>query len=168
MSEKNYTGSEGIEKIQELIKDAHIGMLTTVAEDGTLRARPMAAPSRPFDGVLWFITRNDSGKADEIRHDSEVLVSFAEPKDGKYIALSGRAAVVRDRALIHEHWTPAAKAWFPDGPDDPNAALLQIPVHSAEYWDSPSSSVVRFTKLALATVTGADKTSVGDSGKITI
>ncbi len=168
MAEKNYTGSEGIEKIQELIKDVHIAMLTTVAEDGTLRSRPMANPDNPFDGVLWFVTRNDSGKTDEIRHDSEVLVSYAEPKDGKYIALSGRAAIVRDKGLIHNHWTPAAKAWFPDGPDDPAVALIQVHIDSAEYWEANSSKLVRFTKLALASVTGADKTDVGDSGKITV
>lgn len=168
MSEKNYTGQEGVAKIQELIKDARIGMLTTISVDGALRARPMALPGNPFDGNLWFVTHNSSGKADEIRHDSEVLVSFAEPKDGKYIALSGRAGIVRDRALIHEHWTPIAKAWFPKGPDDPDAALLQIRVDAAEYWEASSSTLVRVTKLALATVTGADKTNIGDSGKITI
>ncbi len=168
MSEKNYSGNEGIEKIQELIKDAHIAMLTTVSAEGPLRARPMALPSKPFDGNLWFITRNDSGKTDEIQHDSQVLVSFAEPKDGKYIALSGRAAVVHDRALIHEHWTPMAKAWFPQGEDDPAVALIQVKVEDAEYWASSSSSLVRFTKLALASVTGADKTDVGDSGHITL
>ena len=168
MSEKNYSGSEGIQKIQELIKDVHIAMFTTVAEDGSLRARPMANPGTPFDGVLWFITRNDSGKTDEIRHDSEVLVSYAEPKDGKYIALSGRAAIVRDKQLIHNHWTPAAKAWFPDGPDDPAVALIQVHVDSAEYWEANSSKLVRFTKLAIASVTGADKTDVGDTGKISL
>ena len=143
-------------------------MLTTVSSEGTLHARPMALPDKPFDGLLWFITRNDSGKTEEIRHDSQVLVSFAEPKDGKYIALSGRAAVVHDRELIHEHWTPMAKAWFPEGPDDPGATLIQIRVDEAQYWASSSSSLVRFTKLAVASVTGAKRTSVGDSGHITI
>ncbi len=168
MSEKNYTGPEGIEKIQELIKDARIGMLTTVSEEGVLHARPMALPDKPFDGLLWFITRNGSGKTEEIRHDSQVLVSFAEPKDGKYISLSGRAAVVHDRALIHEHWTPMAKAWFPEGENDPAVTLIQIRVEEAQYWESNSSSLVRFTKLAVASVTGADKTDVGDTGRITI
>ena len=168
MAEKDYSGAEGTEKIRELIKDARIAMLTTVTGDGTLRARPMALPDKPFDGNLWFITRNESGKAEEIRHDSEVLVSFAEPKDGKYIALSGRASIVQDKSQVHDHWTPQAKAWFPDGPDDPAAALIQIKVESAEYWASSDSSLVRFTRLALATVAGADKVDVGDQGKITV
>lgn len=168
MAEKNYAGNEGIEKIAELIKDIHIAMLTTVAEDGALRARPMANPDRPFDGTLWFITRFDSGKTDEIRHDSEVLVSYAEPKDGKYIALSGHASIVRDKDKIHEHWTPSAKAWFPKGEDDPEVALIQIKVDSGEYWEANKSTVVRLARLALASVVGADKVGMGDAGKITV
>ena len=168
MSEKNYTGPEGIEKIQELLKDVRIAMLTTIATDGSLHARPMAIPSKPFDGTLWFITRNDSGKTAEVQHDSQVMVSFAEPKDGKYLALSGRAAVVHDRSLIHEHWTPMAKAWFPDGEDDPEVTLLQIKVEDAEYWEANGSKLVRMTKLAIASVTGADKTNVSDTGHITL
>ena len=46
MAEKNYSGSEGVAKIQELIKDVHIAMLTTGREDGSLRARAMANPDR--------------------------------------------------------------------------------------------------------------------------
>lgn len=168
MAEKDYAGAEGIQKVAELIKDVHIAMLTTVSEDGSLRARPMANPDRPFDGTLWFITRIDSGKTDEIRHESEVLVTYAEPKDGKYIALSGQARIVRDRNQIHEHWTPAAKAWFPQGEDDPAVALIQVKIDSGEYWDANRSTIVRLAKLALATVTGADSNNIGDTGKITV
>ena len=168
MAEKNYSGAEGIAKIAELIKDVHIAMLTTVTEEGALRARPMANPDRPFDGTLWFITRVDSAKTEEIRNDSEVLVSYAEPKDGKYIALTGHARIVRDRDKIHEHWTPAAKAWFPEGEDDPAAALIHVKVDSAEYWDANRSTIVRLAKLAIASVTGAESNSLGDTGTITV
>jgi general stress protein 26 len=34
------------------------------------------------------------------------------------------------------------KAWFPDGLDDPDLALLRVHVEAAEYWDSPSSTMV--------------------------
>ena len=168
MAEKDVFGSEAIETIRSLSKGIHIAMLTTVATDGTLHARPMATETAEFDGTLWFIARVESGKVEEIREDSHVLVSYAEPKDGKYLSLQGRAAIVRDRALIHEHWTPQAKAWFPQGEDDPAVALIRVQVTGGEYWSANSSTLVRLGKLALATVTGADKVDVGNSGKLKI
>jgi general stress protein 26 len=166
MAEKNLSGAEGIAKIKELTADVHVAMLTTVADDGSMRARPMGIESTDFDGTLWFITRSDSPKVEEIREDSHVLVGFEQPKDGIYLSLQGRAGIVRDRATIKEHWYKIADAWFEKGSDDPAAALLKITVTGGEYWQSSSSSIVRLGKLALASVLGAGKVDVGDTGKI--
>lgn len=95
MAEKNVAGAEGLEKIKELTKDVRIAMLTTVADDGSLHARPMATESADFDGTLWFVTRIESGKVEEIRDDSHVLVSYEQPKDGTYLSLQGRASTLR-------------------------------------------------------------------------
>lgn len=168
MAEKNVAGAEGIAKIKELTRDIRIAMLTTVADDGSLHARPMATEAADFDGTLWFITRVESGKVDEIRDDSHVLVSYEEPKDGIYLSLQGRAGIVRDRATIKQHWYKGADAWFKEGSDDPAAALIQVKVTGGEYWENSSSGVVRLGKLALASVLGADKVNVSDEGKITL
>jgi general stress protein 26 len=47
-----------------------------------------------------------------------------------------------------------ASAWFPAGPDDPDAALLALTPVSAEVWEGPSSSVVVAFKLATARILG--------------
>lgn len=168
MAEKNVAGAEGMAKIKELTKDIHIAMLTTVADDGSLHARPMATATADFDGTLWFVTRIESGKVEEIRDDSHVLVSYEQPKDGMYLALQGRAGIVRDRATIKQHWYKGADGWFKEGSDDPAAALIQVKVTGGEYWENSSSGVVRLGKLALASVLGADKVNVSDEGKITL
>lgn len=168
MAEKNVSGAEGIAKIKELTKDIHIAMLITVADDGSLHARPMATESADFDGTLWFVTRIESGKVEEIRDDSHVLVSYEQPKDGMYLSLQGRAGIVRDRATIKQHWYKAADGWFKDGSDDPAAALIQVKVTGGEYWEQSSSGIVRLGKLALGSVLGADKVDIGDQGSITL
>jgi general stress protein 26 len=61
---------------------------------------------------------------------------------------------VRDRAKSQELWTPAMKAWFPDGLNDPDLALLRVQVEGAEYWDSPSSTMVHIVGLVKAVSTG--------------
>ena len=55
-----------IKKLAELIGEIRIAMLTTTAEDGSLRSRPMTTQQATFDGKLWFFTKRESPKVDEI------------------------------------------------------------------------------------------------------
>jgi general stress protein 26 len=143
-----------IQKLAELIKDIKFAMLTTVEPDGSLRSRPMATQTGPFDGTLWFFTAINSGKVSEIQRDHQVNVSYADPDDQKYVSVSGIANVVQDRAKAAELWSPAYKAWFPEGLEDPSLALLKIEVTQAEYWDTPHSAVVRMAGFVKALATG--------------
>lgn len=81
-------------------------------------------------------------------------MSFANPDDQRYVSISGWAELVRDHQKMEELWNPLYKAWFPDGLDDPNLALLKVHVRKAEYWDSPNSKVVQLVGFAKALVTG--------------
>jgi general stress protein 26 len=148
------TRDEAIAKLTEFIKDIRIAMLTTQTPEGSLRGRPMATQEAPFDGDLWFFTSAASPKVDEIEEEHHVQLSYASPEDNRYVSVSGRATVVRDRAKAEELWSPAMKAWFPDGLDDPDLALLRVQVEGAEYWDSPSSTMVHIVGLVKAVSTG--------------
>jgi general stress protein 26 len=147
-------GSTAREKVAELVKGIHIAMMTTMSEDGTMSSRPMAVQNTPFDGTLWFLTRSTSGKIDEIQHDSDVTLTFAEPKDSKYISLKGKAALSRDKEKIKELWNPMYKAWFPKGEDDPEIAVLRVDVHVGNYWEASSSRLVVMANYAFAAATG--------------
>lgn len=145
------THQENVEKLRELIKDIDFAMLTTVHADGSLRSRPMSTQEAEFDGDLWFLTSADTAKAYEIRQDSRVNVSYAQPDDQRYVSVSGTAALLNDRAKIDEFWTPAYKIFFPDGKDDPNLRLIKITVDKAEYWDSKGliPTVIAFAQAML-------------------
>jgi general stress protein 26 len=145
---------EQIQKLAELIQDIDFAMFTTACSDGSLRSRPMSTQKTPFDGTLWFFTGFDSAKVHEIEDDQHVNLSYADPKGQTYVSVSGRARISRDRAKIHELWEPTHKAWFPEGEDDPNIALIQVEVEAAEYWDSPVSTVVHIFGFAKALATG--------------
>jgi hypothetical protein len=49
---------------------------------------------------------------------------------------------------------PFHLAWFPNGIDDPTMGLLRIEVEKAEYWDSPSSTMVHLVGFVKAITTG--------------
>ncbi|MDQ3686664.1 MAG: pyridoxamine 5'-phosphate oxidase family protein [Acidobacteriota bacterium] len=146
--------SESIKKLGEMIKDIEFAMLTTAEPDGTLRSRPMATQKFEFGGDLWFFTRASSPKVDEIEQEHNVNVSYAAPDKQKYVSVSGRARLVRDKNKIKELWSPVLKAWFPKGLDDPDLALLKVAVEQAEYWDSPSSTVAQLVGFVKAVTTG--------------
>jgi general stress protein 26 len=164
---KELGGEEGREKIAELIKGIHIAMMTTVATDGSMSSRPMAVQNTPFDGTLWFLTRNTSEKIDEIQQDQHITLTFAEPSSSKYLSLKCKASVNEDRAKIKELWNPMYKAWFPKGEDDPEIAVLRVDVHEGNYWESTSGKMVMMVKYAYAAATG-NKVEIGEAGHVLV
>ena len=154
------------EKLGELIKDTRIAMVTTVQPDGALHTRPLATLRYENDGQLWFYTAIDSAKVDEVSNDIRASVAFADIEQDAYVAASGVAEVVNDRQRIRDLWTTFAKPWFPEGPDDPNLALLRVRVERAEYWTSPGKAAYLFN-VAKAAVTGK-RASMGENHKLTL
>jgi general stress protein 26 len=155
---------ESIEKLKGLIEDIDFAMLTTHA-NGKLRSRPMSTQKFDFDGDLWFFTSDQTHKVEEIEKDNEVNVAYSKPEDNTYISVSGTASIVNDRDKIEELWNPILKAWFPKGLDDPTLCLLKVTVEEAEYWDSPSSTLVQIAGFVKALVTGQSADG-GDHGKV--
>lgn len=160
--------SEKMTKLEEMIKDVEIAMLTTVEADGTLHSRPMALNNNNgFTGDLWFFTYGQSHKAEEIDQNPRVNVSFAEPRKQVYVSMSGRASLVRDREKIQELWVPSLKAWFPEGVDEPDIALLKVSVEKAEYWDAPSSAIAHAISLVKSLATG-EPANPGEHGEVAV
>ena len=157
---------EAIAKVAELIKDIRVAMLTTVSGDGSLHSRPMATQNTPFNGEIVFLTSENSGKVDEIKQDAEVNLCYSDAKSS-YVTLSGRAAISNDRALINALYEPSYKAWFPEGPSDPTIRVLRIKIDQAEYWDAPSSAILRKVQV-LARAASGGKTTVGEHAHVTL
>jgi general stress protein 26 len=137
-----------------LLKDIRVTMMTTIHEDGTLRSRPMATQDLEFDGVLWFFTLENAPKVGDVQEHPQVNLSYVKPDDERYVSISGTAQLVRDKQKIDELWKPFLKAWFPNGKDDPNLALLKVTVTVAEYWDGLSNKMVQLYYIAKSAATG--------------
>jgi general stress protein 26 len=151
---KNQESSSDVETLAKEINGIRIAMLVTTNRQGHMHARPMATQEMEFDGTLWFFTRDESPKAQEIENDSSVNVSYADPEGNRYVSIAGRASMVHDRAKMRDLWSPAVKAWFPDGVDDPKLALIRVDVISAQYWDFASRRLVQLAGFVKAVLTG--------------
>src|SRR3712207_6232200 len=93
---------ESIEKVNELINDIKVAMLTTIS-DGKAVSRPMQTQEAEFDGDLWFMTMKDTSKYQEILANPAVNVAYA----GKsYVSISGTAEFSEDLNRKKEYWNP--------------------------------------------------------------
>ena len=128
----NMMKQEDLETIRELIKDVDIAMLTTITEEG-LVSRPMKTQEVAFDGDLWFFTKKDTNKYEEILHEKDVNVAFV----GKsYVSVRGRTEIIEDLQKKKELWSKAYEKIMQTTYDDPNVILLKVTTEAAEYWDT--------------------------------
>ena len=158
------TGEAALEKIRELLKGFPIAFMVTIS-DGAPTARPIGVvgDSAAFDGSLWFITDKRSRKVKAIDSGATTTLMFQNDKEGNYLQLSGRAAVVDDRAKLEKLYTTLQRTWFPLGLDDPDITLVRFDADEAAYWDSHDSYIRLAAAFAKSIVTGTPGKS-GNAG----
>lgn len=154
-------------RLWEKIRDIRFGMLTT--HDPllrTLRSRPMTNQEVEFDGTLWFFISDRTATGREVTLSQSVNISYADPDNKTFVSVSGTARVVDDPERAAALWNPLLKAWFPEGLNAPDLRLLKVEVEEAEYWDSPSSTMVQLFGAARALLGGQPAVDVGEHEKL--
>jgi general stress protein 26 len=141
-------------KLQNLVADIEVAMMTTVTPDGALRSRPMATRKFTEGGVIWFFTSDDSGMVHDLEAEHAVNLSYADHKSHRYVSITGNASVVSDREKARELWSSEMKSYFPRGLEDPHLAVLAVRIETAEYWDTSAGR--------MATLFGKHARSEGD------
>lgn len=149
--------------VASLIDGIPIAMLTNIDADGALSSRPMVALEMDADGALWFLTDLRSEKVEHLR---AVNLSFSDSVRATYVSLSGRGEIDTDRTRIERLWTAALRPWFGDGPRASTLALLKFVPDAADYWDAPTSTMVRVFG-ALASALAGQPVAAGDHGSHT-
>ena len=157
------THPEASIKLKEKLEDLKLAMMTTHEADGHLHSRPMYTSQVESTGILWFFTSDQSGKIRELQRNSQVGLSYADEDDNTYVSVSGQAELVEDKAKMNDLWHPALKAWFADGLDTSDIALIKVTAEQAEYWDASSSTMVHLYGMAKAILTG--DSARGDAGE---
>lgn len=146
----------------ELIEDMRVCMLTTIDDADSMVARPMSPVEMCEAGAIWFLTDPHTTKA---QHLNLINLAFSDESNATYVSISGNGEIVEDKVLIERFWTPMAKPWFPEGVESSNLALLKFVPHSAEYWDSPNSKMVRMFAM-IASIVAAKPIGMGDHGSL--
>ncbi len=141
-------------KVWEMIQEVEVAMMVTMDGEGRFRSRPMRAVKLEPGDELWFFAAAGSPATGEITDDDRVLLAYADPRRQNYVSIFGSAEVVKDAARQKALWSEPLRTWFPGGPEDPKVALIRVQVSGAEYWDSPSSTLVHAYGYLKAVTTG--------------
>ena len=134
-----------IQELSKKMKGIDICMLTTVSGAGVPESRPMSNNGDvEYDGTSYFFTEDSTQMVDQIKSNKKVGLSFIHPKLlGKtYIALSGEAKLIKDKAVMEKHWTKDLEIWFKDGLDTPGIVMIEVKAEHAKCWENSKESQV--------------------------
>lgn len=108
--------------LSERMRDIDFTMLFTKSANGALAGRPMSNNGEvEYEGDSYFFAWGDSHVVADCEREPQVGMSLQGSKGllGKppiFIAVEGRAEVIRDKAAFQEHWTKDLDRWFPKAP----------------------------------------------------
>ncbi|RZM08724.1 MAG: pyridoxamine 5'-phosphate oxidase, partial [Pedobacter sp.] len=112
--------------LKEKIEEVRICLFTTVDAKDTFSSRPMATAKVEEDGSIWFFSNEYSLKSSEISKENQVTLGYSSPSNNTYITVNGKAELVDDQVRKDAYFSPAVKAWFPEGSDDPRLILIKV------------------------------------------
>ncbi|MDV6332719.1 pyridoxamine 5'-phosphate oxidase family protein [Asticcacaulis sp. 201] len=129
-----------LKDIAEHVKHIDICMMTSKTSDGGLESRPMSNNKDvEYDGDSYFFANDTASAVREIENNPEVNLAYSRLpgllSKPFFLSVSGRAQLIRDRALMEQHWVPDLEAWFKDGLDTPGIVLIAVKAYALKYWD---------------------------------
>ncbi|WP_327752906.1 pyridoxamine 5'-phosphate oxidase family protein [Sphingobium sp. SJ10-10] len=81
----------------------------------------------------------------DIERDPRVGLSFQGrtgllKQNPLFIAVEGRADLIRDRDAIQAHWNSDLQGWFEEGPDTPGLVMIRVHAERAHVWDGENEA----------------------------
>jgi len=76
------------------------------------------------------------------------MLSLAAPKGllGKprlFIAMEGKAELIRNKKQFAQYWVKSLDRWFEQGVDTPGIVLIKVHAERVHYWDGEESGEVK-------------------------
>jgi general stress protein 26 len=133
--------NKSVADISEAMREIDFCMLSTRSSSGSIRARPMSNNREvDYSGDSYFFACDDAHSVKDIQDDPEVGLTY-HGKDhllgrpGIFIAIEGKAELIRDKSRFKEHWTAGLERWFKEGVETPGLVLLKVHSDRLHFWD---------------------------------
>ena len=136
-------------QLAKKMKDIDFAMLSTHAEGGQIGARPMSNNRDvDYDGDSYYFTTDDTVMVSDIEREPKVGLSFQGSagilkQRPFFVAIEGRADLIRDKAEFEAHWNSDIDRWFAEGVDTPGLVMIKVRAERAHYWDGEDEGEVK-------------------------
>ncbi len=123
------------------LAEIDFAMLTTRTDGGAIAMRPMSNNGDvEYDGDSFYFSYENARSVADIEADPCVGLTFqgvGSPtgRPPLFVAVQGRAEVIRDRAMFRKHWVPDLERWFEDGVETEGMVLLKVHADRLHYWN---------------------------------
>jgi general stress protein 26 len=125
------------------MRQLDICMMVTVSKRGPLNSRPMSNNKDVnYKGDSWFFSYSNTQKIKDIDANPNVNLNFEGDKD-LFISISGKAKLIRDKAIFEKHWVDSLNQWFPEGVDTKGLVLIQVKGKKLQYWQREKEGKIK-------------------------
>jgi general stress protein 26 len=101
--------------------------------------RPMTAQIEGEHGPIWFFASRDTEIVKALSQGKPAAFSLVSKGHDLFASVEGKLSVDMDREVIARLWNGFIAAWFEQGEDDPNLALLRFDPEHAEIWENANN-----------------------------
>lgn len=103
---------------REIMTSVKTCALITMDSEGVPRARAMDPFSPENDFTIWFGTKSDSRKVDQIRNNPKVTLYYLESDESGYVTIHGKASIVNDELEKEKRWKEEWGAFYENKAND--------------------------------------------------
>lgn len=128
--------------LSQKMRGIDIAMLSTRTDSGAIASRPMSNNGQvDYDGTSYYFTYEQARTVADIAREPMVALAF-QGADYFYVAVAGKAELIRDRAQFEAHWSPDLDRWFEKGIDTEGMVMVKVNAARVHYWDGEDNGEV--------------------------
>ena len=143
MADKN---QELEQKFWEALDDSPFVMLGLQGVDDAF-TRPMTA--QVDDKAIYFFANRTEDLVTGMQKSHRAIATYASKGHGLFASIHGTLEISNDRAVIDRLWNPIIAAWFKEGKDDPELALIRFDASSADIWEADTGATLKAVAIKL-------------------
>ena len=109
---------------RSIVNAAAYATFVTIDKRGQPQTRTVHPVAPDSDFVVWFATNPRTRKVQQLRTNPRAALHYFDRERLSYVAITGRAYVVTDRATKRAHWDPAWTPFYAD--QDTSVVLVRV------------------------------------------